>query len=176
MNVKVIGIIGPSGSGKTTLVEALIARFGARGLRVAAIKHAHEGFDLDRPGKDSYRFRTAGACQVLLASPRRWALLSEEEEGGADGAGALARHLARLAPCDLVLVEGFRAAPGLDTIEVRRGGIGDADARPSGRLVARATDAAAHTVLLADGLPRFDLDDVEGIAAFIASHLDLPPC
>ena len=116
--MKVIGVVGDSGAGKTTLVEQLIARFSHGGCRVAAIKHAHHGFDIDRPGKDSYRFRAAGAAQVLLASDERWALLGEQREG--DPAAALARHLARLDPCDLVIVEGFRSQAGVDFIEVRR--------------------------------------------------------
>ena len=103
--MKVFGIAGYSGSGKTTLLEKLIPQFTARGLRVSVIKHAHHGFDIDRPGKDSYRHREAGASEVLLSCNDRWALMHERRDRSDV---TLDELLARLALCDLVLVEGFR--------------------------------------------------------------------
>jgi len=99
--MKTIGFIGYSNTGKTTLIEKLVPLFTARGLRVAAIKHAHHGFDMDRPGKDSYRYREAGAQQVLIATAQRWALLTETSEPA-----TLADLLDQLAPCDLVITPG----------------------------------------------------------------------
>ncbi len=105
--MKVLGLTGWSGSGKTTLLTALIPLFRARGLSVSTVKHAHHGFDLDQPGKDSYRHREAGAREVLVGSATRWALLHEND--GPEP--TLPDLLARLSPVDLVLVEGFKANP-----------------------------------------------------------------
>lgn len=113
--MKAIGFVGQSGSGKTTLIERLIPLMAQRGLTVSALKHAHQGFDLDRPGKDSFRLRAAGAAQVMIAAPQRWALMTELR-GQAAGFDQL---LAELAPCDLVLVEGFRSDGSIPRIEVR---------------------------------------------------------
>src|SRR5512134_527429 len=99
---RAIGLIGYSNSGKTTLIEKLIPRFRAQGLAVSAIKNAHHGFDMDRPGKDSFRYRVAGAGQVLIATAERWALLTETPAGHA----TLEELFAELAPCDLVIIEG----------------------------------------------------------------------
>jgi len=184
--VKAIGFIGDSGSGKTTLIERLIERFSASGLRVAAIKHAHHGFDIDRPGKDSYRFRSAGAAQVLIASDRRWALLSDEPQQS-DPASALARQMARLDPCDLVLVEGYRSQTGIAFIEVMR----KAQARSAGPpaqgpvaaarvpiagVIALASDALPPAQSFGPGIAFLDLNDVEAIARFIAGKLEVPLC
>jgi len=103
----VFGIAGWSGSGKTTLIEKLIPQFTARGLSVSVIKHAHHGFDLDRPGKDSYRHREAGAKQVLMLSAQRWVLMHELRD---EDEPSLQRQLEMLGPCDIVLIEGFKAA------------------------------------------------------------------
>lgn len=105
--MKVLGIVGWSGSGKTTLLVALLPLLRAAGLVVSTIKHAHHGFDMDQPGKDSHRHRLAGAHEVLVASARRWALL-HELEGPEPNLSAL---LTRMAPVDLVLVEGFKSHP-----------------------------------------------------------------
>jgi len=105
--LNVLGIVGWSGSGKTTLLVAVLPLLRASGLTVSTIKHAHHGFDMDQPGKDSYRHRLAGAHEVLVASSRRWALLHEAEGPEAD----LQTLLARMEPVDLVLVEGFKSHP-----------------------------------------------------------------
>jgi molybdopterin-guanine dinucleotide biosynthesis protein B len=182
---KAIGFYGASGSGKTTLIVALLEHFAGAGLRVAAVKHAHHGFDMDRPGKDSHRFREAGARQVLVASERRWALLSELAQGEDPAAdAALARQLARFDACDVVFVEGFRGQAGIPFIHVRRrrddpaAGSGqnspDAAASVPG-LVAIATDEGLHAPGLA-GIPLLDLNDIEAIARFVAATLKLAPC
>jgi molybdopterin-guanine dinucleotide biosynthesis adapter protein len=105
--LQVLGIIGWSGSGKTTLLVAVLPLLRAYGLTVSTIKHAHHGFDMDRPGKDSHRHRLAGAHEVLVASSRRWALLHEVP--GPEP--VLPDLLAHLEPVDLVLVEGFKTHP-----------------------------------------------------------------
>ena len=114
--MKVFGFTGPSGSGKTTLIEKLIPIFTGLGLRVSVIKHTHHDFDLDRPGKDSWRQRQAGAREVLLTSDTRWVLMHELR--GAPEPD-LPEQLAHLSPCDLVLVEGFKRQP-IPKLEVWR--------------------------------------------------------
>jgi molybdopterin-guanine dinucleotide biosynthesis protein B len=118
--VRVLGIAGWSGSGKTTLIAGLVPLLNQAGLAVSTIKHAHHGFDLDRPGKDSHRHREAGAREVLVASGRRWALLHELRE---EPEPALPQLLARLEPVDLVLVEGFKSHP-FPKLEVHRPALG----------------------------------------------------
>jgi molybdopterin-guanine dinucleotide biosynthesis protein MobB len=103
--MKLFGIVGWKNQGKTTLIVGLVREFRNRGITVATVKHAHHGFDVDKPGKDSYRQREAGAGEVLVASSRRWALMHENE---AEGEPDLDHLLTRLSPADLVLVEGFK--------------------------------------------------------------------
>lgn len=161
--MKVFGIAGYSGSGKTTLLEKLIPCLTGRGLKVSVIKHTHHGFDIDRPGKDSYRHREAGANEVMLACGVRWALMKELREAPEPG---LEELLARLEPCDLVLVEGFKQEP-IPKVEVFRPANGKPPLFP-GRpdVVAVATDAVF------DGpLPRLPLDDADAIARFILVYL-----
>ena len=117
--LKLLGLVGWSGSGKTTLLEGLMPRLIARGLSVSTVKHAHHGFDLDQPGKDSWRHRQAGATEVLISSGTRWALMHDVRGSEPD----LPFLLARLAPVDLVLVEGFKASPH-PKIEVHRPALG----------------------------------------------------
>ncbi len=163
--MKVFGIAGYSGSGKTTLLEKLIPCFTGRGLTVSVIKHAHHGFDIDRPGKDSYRHREAGANEVLLACGDRWALMHERRDGGEVGLGEL---LGRLAPCDLVLIEGFKQEP-VPKLEVYRPENGKPPLFPErSDIVAVATDAALDTAL-----PCLPLDDIESIADFVMTTLQL---
>jgi molybdopterin-guanine dinucleotide biosynthesis protein B len=174
--VKAIGFVGQSGSGKTTLIERLIPLMAQRGLTVSALKHAHQGFDLDRPGKDSFRLRAAGAAQVMIAAPQRWALMTELR-GQAAGFDQL---LAELAPCDLVLVEGFRSDGSIPRIEVRgpsfalRATEGLPSVAPSG---AKEGDPNLIALVCDDpvdrALPRFARDDVAAIAVFIVEHLGI---
>lgn len=164
-NAKIFGISGWSGSGKTTLIEKLLPLFRARGLVVSLIKHTHHGFDIDKPGKDSWRFREAGAQEVMLAGSQRWALMHELR--GAEQP-PLASLLAHLAPCDLVIVEGFKSAE-LPKIEVHRPSLGKPffhEEFPA--VVALASDAALDVAL-----PVLDLNDPEAIAAWILNYTGL---
>lgn len=164
--MRVIGIAGWSGAGKTTLLTAVLPRLAAAGLRVSTVKHAHEGFDLDRPGRDSYRHREAGAREVMLASGTRWALL-HEVEGPEPG---LPELLGRLAPCDLVVIEGWKRDPALPKLEVHRPALGKPPLWPDvPGVLAVASDVALpgcpHRVL--------PLNDPEAIAAWM-QHTLLP--
>ena len=165
--MKVLGIVGWSGSGKTTLLTALIPCLRAAGLTLSTVKHAHHGFDMDRPGKDTYRHREAGAHEVLVATARRWALLHE-----VDGPEpALPDLLARMAPVDLVLVEGFKTHE-FPKLEVHRPALGKPPIWPDWPdVVAVATNAK-----LAD-CPRtvLALDDPAAIAAWIVAFLQIQP-
>jgi molybdopterin-guanine dinucleotide biosynthesis protein B len=114
--MKILGIAGYSGSGKTTLIEKLLPILNAAGLKVSIVKQSHHDIEVDKPGKDSWRHRQAGAFETLLTSPHRWMLVGElrgEPEPSLDN------HLARLSPCDLVLVEGYKHAA-LPKLEVWR--------------------------------------------------------
>lgn len=165
--MKAFGITGYSGSGKTTLLEALIPRFVARGLKVSLIKHTHHDFDVDKPGKDSYRLREAGCGEVMLLSDRRWVLMHESRGAPAP---SLEQQLALLAPCDLVLVEGFKQAP-IPKLEVHRSANGKPLfwAENPEHIVAIASDVAVDV-----SVPRLELDDREGIMNFILRHQGLP--
>ena len=123
--MRMIGFVGASGSGKTTLVTELLPRLRQRGLTASTSKHAHHGFDLDKPGKDSFRHREAGAQEVMLVSRGRWALLHEAPNGADDSADdmALPALARRMAPVDILLVEGFRLAR-IPKIEVFRPSLG----------------------------------------------------
>lgn len=139
-DLPVLGFVAPSGSGKTTLLRRLVAALQSRGLRVGYLKHAHHSFDLDRPGKDSYEIRAAGAAQTLLASRERWALQVENDRKGEDP--DLESMLARF-ECDrldLVLVEGFKHAR-YPKIEVYRTALGLSPLYPNDpEIIALATD------------------------------------
>ncbi len=163
--MKVFGFAGYSGSGKTTLIEQLIPRFTGRGLRVSLIKHAHHTFDVDQPGKDSYRHRHAGAQEVLVTSSRRWVLM-HELRGEAEP--TFEEQLRHLSPCDLLLVEGFKHAP-IPKLEVWRAETGESLLHPNdAHIVAVASDAKLDT-----RLPLLDLNDSPAIAGFILGHLGL---
>lgn len=157
--MKVFGFAGYSGAGKTTLIEALIPRFTARGLSVSLIKHTHHNFDVDRPGKDSYRHREAGATEVMLVCDNRWAIM-HELRGRPEP--SFEEQLARLSPCDLVLVEGFKYTP-IPKLEIHRPGNGKPFIWPENPDVV----AIASDVKLDVPKPQFDLNDHAAIAAFI---------
>jgi molybdopterin-guanine dinucleotide biosynthesis adapter protein len=161
--MKVLGIAGFSGSGKTTLIERLVGRLRALGLEVAVLKHSHHGFDVDKPGKDTWRHRQAGAHEVMVVSPARWALMHENRDAPE---ATLDELLARLSPCDLVLVEGFKQAP-IPKLEVYRPGHGTPPLFPDNRhVVAVASDASGG---LDTHLPVLDLGDVDAIADFVVN-------
>jgi molybdopterin-guanine dinucleotide biosynthesis protein B len=157
MPMRIIGLAGWSGSGKTTLITKVIPVLVGRGLKVATVKHAHHEFDIDRPGKDSWLHREAGASEVVVASSRRWALIHELR---GEPEPPLAELLAKLSPADLVIVEGFKrhAHPKL---EVYRASVGKPLQYPDDDcIVAIATDSPLPQAQL----PLLRLDDIEGIA------------
>lgn len=163
--MKVYGVTGWKNSGKTGLMERLVAEISARGISVSTVKHAHHGFDVDQPGRDSYRHRVAGAQEVLLASGNRVALMQELRGAPEPKLGDL---LARLSPVDLVLVEGYKreAHP---KIEAHRGATGQA-------LIATGDDsirAVASDQPLVMDRPVFDLDDTGAIADFVLAEVGL---
>ena len=173
--MRVIGIAGWSGSGKTTLIERVVPVLIGRGLDVSVIKHAHHGFDLDRPGKDSYRHREAGAKEVLITSGGRWALM-HELRGAAEP--TLAECLARMCPCDLVLVEGYKALP-IPKLEVWRAANGKPPLFPDDpSIIGLATDSVPPLQTQASPpLPKIvPLDDAGAIATFVDHNaLEFPP-
>ena len=160
---RILGLLGWSGSGKTHLLTRLLPEFTARGLVVSTIKHAHHGFDLDQPGKDSYQHRQAGAREVLIASSKRWALMHE-----LDGPEpTLDELLPRLSPCDLVLVEGFKASVH-PKIEILRQGQDRPAFWPERQdVVAVASDAAVPGC----PLPVLPLDDAACVAIWCMDFL-----
>ena len=163
--MKVIGIAGYSGSGKTTLIEKVIPVLVRSGLRVSLIKHAHHEFDVDQPGKDSYRHRHAGCSEVLISSSNRWALMHELR--GAEEP-SLQEQLKHFAPCDLVIVEGYKNEA-IPKIEVRLKEAHAPALYPEDpRVVAVATDDVLDTAL-----PQLDVNDPEAVAQFIVQHLGL---
>ena len=164
--MKIIGFAGYSGSGKTTLIEKLIPLLRAEGLRVSLIKHTHHGFDIDKPGKDSFRFREAGAQEVMLAGAQRWALMHELRD---EAEPSLADLLAHMSPCDLVLVEGFRSGE-LPKIEVHRPEAGHPLIYPVFQnVVAVASDVQLDRA----PLPLLDVNDAAAVAAFVKQFLEL---
>jgi molybdopterin-guanine dinucleotide biosynthesis protein B len=158
--MRVIGLAGWSGAGKTTLIVKLLPILRGRGLSVSTLKHAHHAFDIDRPGKDSYVHREAGASEVLVASANRWALM-HELRGAREP--ALADLLGRMSPVDLVLVEGFKRDAHVK-IEVHR----TANAKPL-----LYPDDLSIKAVVSDGgigpscLPQAHLDDAETIADLV---------
>ena len=165
--MQVLGFAGYSGSGKTTLLEKLIARLRARGVSVAVIKHTHHDVDFDSPGRYSWRHREAGAGQVMLVTPRRRMLI--EEAAGANDA-PLVEHLARLAPCDLVLVEGFKHEA-IAKIEVVNSRLDRPRLYPADpRVIAVVSDLAVPPDA---ALPCFQRDDVDAVCQFITERFAL---
>jgi len=160
--MKVFGFAGYSGSGKTTLIEKVIPVLTGRGLRVSLIKHAHHAFDVDQPGKDSYRHRQAGATEVMLTSAGRWILMHENID---QPEPELPAQLRRMSPCDLVLVEGFKKQP-MPKLEIHR----KAHGAPylfmdDPHIVGIATDERIDTEL-----PQFELEAYEALAAFVVEQ------
>ncbi len=163
--MKIFGFAGYSGSGKTTLIEQLIPLFTQRRLKVSLIKHAHHTFDVDQPGKDSWRHRHAGCTEVLVTSSRRWALMHELRGAAEPG---LTEMIERLSPCDLLLVEGFKHER-IPKLEVYREVTGESLLHPhDSNIVAVASDRKVDT-----SLPLLDLNDPPVIANFILGHVGL---
>jgi len=161
--MRVFGLAGWSGSGKTTLMMALIPRLVAGGVTVSTIKHAHHQFDIDRPGKDSWRHRQAGASEVMVASARRWAIMRELRE---EPEPSLEELVARMSPVDLLLVEGWKRHPH-PKLEVHRPALQKPLLYPDDpHVVAIASDQP-----LAAPIPLLPLDDPDAIAHFIVEHL-----
>ena len=163
--MRAIGFAGWSGAGKTTLIVRLIPELNRRGLSVSTIKHAHHGFDLDRPGKDSYAHRAAGAHEVLVASANRLALM-RELRGAPEP--SLAELLRLVAPVDLVLIEGFKRDP-LPKIEVYRAANGKPPIHPQDdRIVALISDCNDPPARL----PHASIDDVAAAADLVLAHAE----
>ena len=165
--MKLYGVTGWKNSGKTGLMERLVAHFTGLGLSVSTVKHAHHAFDIDRPGKDSHRHRVAGATEVLVASTERWALMHESR---GTGEPPLPDLLARLAPVDLVLVEGYKRDPH-PKIEAHRAATGQPLIAPGDPLIRAVASDAPQPGL---AVPVFDLDDTAGVAGFILAELEMP--
>jgi molybdopterin-guanine dinucleotide biosynthesis adapter protein len=155
----VFGVVGWKNAGKTTLMEKLVAELVRRGLRVNTIKHGHHDLDVDHPGRDSYRHRAAGATEVAVVGGHRYAIMREQEEP------TLAEVLARLAPADLVLIEGYKREPHRK-IEIRGGGEPMAPRDPT--IIAIACDEPPTA---GQSLPWFRRDDIAGIADFVVRLL-----
>jgi len=163
----VLGVIGSSGSGKTTLLEVLVGRLAARGLRVNLVKHSHHDIVLEPAHKDSARLRMAGAAEVLIASPHRIAIMRELR--GADEP-TLAELLARLAPADLTLVEGYKWAP-LPKLEVYRPENGKPPLYPDDPQVLAVASTAPRPAGLAPQVAWLDLDDREAILRWVMGKM-----
>lgn len=164
--MRIFGLAGWSGSGKTTLVTRLLPELTRRGIAVSTLKHAHHNFDVDQPGKDSWRHREAGASEVMIASSRRWALMHEHRGAAEPPLEVLIRQMS---PVDLLLVEGFKRGSHAK-LEVHRPSLGQPLlCRDDPHIVALASDAPVPGA----GVPVFALDDVAAIAAFILGHCRL---
>lgn len=159
---RVFGVTGWKNAGKTTLVERLVAEFVRRGFTVATVKHAHHAVDIDEPGTDSFRHRAAGATEVALVGGARFAIMREQAEP------TLTQVLARLAPADIVLIEGYKREPHTK-IEVRSDHERPWLAKDDPAIVAIASDEAPPD----DRLPWFRRDDIGAIADFICGRLSL---
>ncbi|MGH8180950.1 MAG: molybdopterin-guanine dinucleotide biosynthesis protein B [Steroidobacteraceae bacterium] len=167
-SARVLGIVGWSGSGKTTLITSLIPVLTAQGLRIATLKHAHHGFDVDQPGKDSYEHRKAGACEVIVSSVRRWVQMHEVGDGAE---ATLSQLLARVSPCDLILVEGFKTE-GHPKLEVFREAAGNAPLHPQDpRIVAIASDRSFPDA----GIPVVDLNNLRAVADLMLERAEVLP-
>jgi len=163
--MRILGFAGWSGSGKTTLLAKIIPLLVARGLTVSTVKHAHHGFDVDTPGKDSHTHRLAGATEVMVASAKRWALMHELREPSEP---AIYDLLGKMSPVDLVLVEGFKSAQHA-RIEVYRQAVGRPPFHPENPHVA---GIVSDTPFPDAGLPVVDIDDIEAVVALVLAKAE----
>lgn len=168
MTPPLFGVVGWKNSGKTTLMARLIGELAGRGYAVSVIKHAHESFEIDQPGRDSFKLRQAGACQVALSSPKRFALMREL---GVAPEMSFGEVLAYAGPCDLVLVEGFKREA-FPKIEIRREGAASREPLHGTfpEIVAVASDRPETEK---ETLPVFQLDAIAAMADFIVAQLGL---
>jgi molybdopterin-guanine dinucleotide biosynthesis protein B len=165
---RILGVVGWSGSGKTTLLEYLVGQLAARGLRVNVIKHSHHDVLLEPPHKDSARLRMAGAAEVMLASPFRVAIMRElrgEQESSLSG------QIARLAPADLTLVEGYKWEP-IAKLEVLRPSLGRPALYPDDVNVVAVASDAPRPDGLRDGVRWLDLNQPEAVLRWLNGHLE----
>jgi molybdopterin-guanine dinucleotide biosynthesis adapter protein len=171
--MRVFGFAGWSGSGKTTLIEQVIPRLVAKGLAVSLVKHAHHRFDVDQPGKDSWRHRQAGCSEVLITSGTRWALM-HELRGGPEL--TMDEALDRLSRCDLALVEGYKASA-LPKLEIWRAELGKPLLHPEDpHIVGLATDDPGRVPAAAAArLPVLLLADYDAIATFVVARAAVRP-
>lgn len=166
MTQRIIGVAGFKNAGKTTLVERLVKHLTERGYRVSTVKHAHHSFDIDHEGRDSFRHRAAGASEVAVVSASRWAIIHESRD---EAEPSLEEILAMLAPCDLVIIEGYKR-DSHDKIEVRNLVLDHPRLAGGDPTIV----AIAATGPIADApVPVFDRDDVTALAQFIVSHTGL---
>ncbi len=161
--MRIFGLAGWSGSGKTTLMTLLIPELVSRGITVSTLKHAHHSFDVDQPGKDSWRHRQAGAGEVMISSQNRWALMHELRGAPEPSLDELA---ARMSPVDLLLIEGFKRHPH-PKIEIYRPSLGKPPLHPEDPFIVAV---ASDEILPRLALPLLPLSDVGGIASFILDH------
>jgi molybdopterin-guanine dinucleotide biosynthesis adapter protein len=164
-DTRFLGFAGWSGSGKTTLLTRLLPLLAGRGLKISTLKHAHHSFDVDQPGKDSYEHRKAGASEVIVSSARRWVQMHEI---GDEPEQTLPQLLRRVSPCDLILVEGFKAGRH-PKLEVFREAVGKAPLHPQDpRIVAIASDRPFPNAQV----PVVDINDVEAIADLVLARAE----
>lgn len=164
--MKIFGLAGWSGSGKTTLMVRLLPELVGRGISVSTVKHAHHNFEIDRPGKDSYEHREAGATEVMITGGRRWALMHEIREKAEPTVADLVRHMT---PVDLLMIEGFKKDDH-PKLEVYRAAVGKPLlCNEDPKIVAVATDGAVEGLTV----PRIDLNDIPAIADFIIEYCGL---
>jgi molybdopterin-guanine dinucleotide biosynthesis protein B len=164
--MKIFGMIGWSGSGKTTLIKLLIPELISRGYSVSSMKHTHHDFDIDKPGKDSFEHRVAGAKQVLISGSKRWALLNENRDQHEPSVDDL---LEKMEPVDLVLIEGFKKYPHSKLEVYRPSAERKLIAREDTSVVAIATDEDVD----GGGLPIIDLNNVAAVADFVIAYCGL---
>ncbi|MBI5255345.1 MAG: molybdopterin-guanine dinucleotide biosynthesis protein B [Burkholderiales bacterium] len=172
--MRVVGFCGPSGVGKTTLVERLIIELKARGQRVSVIKHAHKTFDIDHPGKDTWRHRQAGAFEVMIASGHRLAKMREYE---VQGQPTVHQLIAEMVPCDWLLVEGFKHAD-IPKVEVWRAALGEPPMYPDEPYVAAVATDAPQALPQPTQRPVFEMADVPALASWLmdtAARFDYDP-
>lgn len=163
--MRILGFAGWSGAGKTTLLAKVIPRLVARGFTVSTVKHAHHGFDVDTPGKDSHTHRTAGATEVLVASGKRWALMHELRAANEPTVYDL---LQKMSPVDFVLIEGFKSALHA-RIEVFRREVGKPPFHPENPHVA---GIVSDTPFPHAGVPVVDIDDIEAVVELVLAKAE----